>query len=121
MSDPEYAISIQPGYVLVENPPNYDVIWSEQQPKLKAMSAACSEAGSDKVLMRGSKTNVKLTEMEIFALGEEIGKLKLKIAIVELHDALQEDVDFLENIATNRGSPVRFFNNEQNAKDWLGV
>ena len=121
MSDPDYAISIQPGYVLVENPPDYDVVWIEQQPKLKAISAACSEADSNKVLMRGSKTNVKLTERQIFILGEEVGKLKLKIAVVELHDASKKDAEFLETIATNRGSPLRFFNKEQDAKDWLGV
>ena len=69
MSDPEYAISILPGYVLVEDPPNYDVIWSEQPLKLQAISAACSEAGYRKVLIRGSKSNVKLTVMEFFKLG----------------------------------------------------
>ena len=90
MSDPGYAISIQSGYVLVETPPNYDVVWIEQPPKLQAISAACSEAGTEKVLLRGSNTNVKLTPSDIFALGEEIGKLKLKIAIVQLHDASRE-------------------------------
>ena len=121
MSDPEYAISIQPGYVLVETPPNYDVVWIEQPSKLQAISAACSEAGSRKVLLRGSNTNVKLTPSDIFALGEEIGELKLKIAIVQLHDASKRNERLLENVATNRGLPVRFFDNEQDAKDWLGV
>ncbi len=121
MSDPEYAISIQPGYVLVEDPPNYDVVWIEQPPKLQAISAACSEAGYRNVLVRGSKVNVKLTTMEIFALGKEVGKLNLKIAVVQVHDAPQENERLLENAATNRGSHLRFFNREQDAKEWLGV
>ncbi len=121
MSDPEYAISIQSGYVLVENPLNYDVVWIEQPPKLQAISAACSEAGSRKVLLRGSNTNVKLTVSEIFELGKEIAKLRLNIAIVQLHDASKEHEELLENAATNRGSPVQFFNNEQDARDWLGM
>ena len=121
MSDPDYAISIQPGYVLVETPPNYDVVWIEHQPMLQAISAACSEAGCRKVLLRGSNTNVKLTTPEIFELGEEIAKLNLKIAIVQFHDASQENEELLENAATNRGGPIRFFDNEQDARAWLGV
>ena len=121
MSDPEYAISIQPGYVLVENPPNYDVVWIEQPPKLQAISAACSEAGYRKVLIRESNANVKLTTMQIFALGKEIGKLFLKIAIVSTHDTSRENERLLENAASSRGSPVRFFNKDQDAKDWLGI
>lgn len=121
MSELEYRFSIQPGYVLVEDPPNYDVVWIDQPPKLQAMAAACSEAGTRKVLIRGSSANVKLTTMEIFAFGEEVAKLKLKIAIVNLTDASKEDLRLFENVATNRGSPLRLFVNEQDAKDWLGV
>ncbi len=121
MSDPEYAISIQPGYVLVENPPNYDVVWIEQPPKLQAISAACSEAGYWKVLIRESNVNVKLTSTQIFELGQEIAKLYMKFAVVSTHDASKDDERLLEDVATNRGSPLRFFNKEQDAKDWLGV
>ena len=121
MSEPEYAISIQSGYVLVENPPDYDVFWIEQLPKLQEIAAACSEANSNKVLMRESNANVKLTVAEIFRLGEEVGKLNLKIAVVSTHDASKENERLLETAATTRGSPIRFFNKEQDAKDWLGV
>ena len=121
MPDPEYKISIQSGYVLVEDPPDYDVVWIEQPRKLQAISAACSEAGDRKVLIRGSNINVKLREVEVFKLGEEIAKLRLIVAIVQLHDASQENEELLENVATTRGSPIRFFDNEQDARDWLGV
>ena len=121
MSEPEYKISIQPGYVLVEDPPDYDVIWSEQPAKLQAISVACSEAGFRKVLLRGSNINVKLTEAEVFKLGEEVTKLNLMVAIVQLHDASKETERFLENVAVNRGVPIQFFDNEQDARDWLGV
>ncbi len=121
MPDPEYKISIQSGYVLVENPPDYDVVWIEQPPKLQAMSAACSEAGYNKVLIRGSKENVKLTTGQVFALGVEVAKLNLMVAVVTQHDASKETEKLLENVATNRGLPVRFFDNEQDARDWLGV
>lgn len=59
--------------------------------------------------------------IEIYDLGHEIAKLGLQIAIVELHDALTENVEFLEDVVTNRGGPIQFFNNEQDAKDWLGI
>ena len=121
MSDAGYVISFQSGYVLVEDPPNYDAVWNEQRLKFQAISAACSEAGYTNVLIRGSQTNVKLTTAQIFALGQEIAKLKLTIAIVSRHGAAKEGERLLENAATNRGSPVRFFDNEQDARDWLGV
>lgn len=121
MSVPKYTISIQTGYVLVEDPPNYDVVWSEQPAKLKAIAAACSEADCKKVLIRGSNANVKLTKMEFFKLGEEVAKLQVKVAIFTLTDASKDDERFFENVALNRGSNIQFFNNEQDAKDWLGV
>lgn len=121
MAEPKYKISIQPGYVLVEDPPNYDVVWTEQPPKLRAMSAACSEAGYNKALIRGSKSNVKLTGAEIFKLGVEVAKLNLLVAVVTQHDTSKDTERFIENVVANRGLPIQFFENEQDAKDWLGV
>lgn len=121
MSEPEYVISIQPGYVLVEDPPNYDVLWSEQPRKLQAIAAACSEAGVSDVLILGTNANVKLKPAEIFAFGEAVGKLNLRIAVVNLNDAPKEDSRLFENVATNRGSHMRLFDNEEDARAWLGV
>ena len=121
MFDPEYAISVQSGYVLVETPPDFNVVWIEQPPMLQAISAACSEADCKKVLLRGSNTKVKLKPMEIFELGAEIAKLHLMLAIVQSHDASKEDEDFLKNVAANRGSSIQFSDNEQDARYWLGV
>lgn len=121
MSEQEYVISIQPGYVLVEDPPDYELVWKEQPRKLQAMAAACSEAGTRKVLILGTKANVKLTTMEFYAFGEAIGKLNLKIAVVSRIDGSKEDAKLFENVATNRGSQMRLFDTEQDAKDWLGV
>ena len=121
MPDPEYKISVQSGYVLVEDPPNYDVVWSEQPAKLQAISAACSKAGFSKVILRGSNINVKLTGSEVYKLGKEVTKLNLMVAIVQLHDASREMESFLENVTVNRGLPVQFFDNEKDARDWLGV
>jgi hypothetical protein len=120
MTNP-YAISIQSGYVLVEDPPDYDVVWAEQPAKLKAISTACTKAGYRKVIIRGTRANVKLTPMEIFTPGEQVAKLGLTIAIVTLHDASKEDEKLLENVATNRGSNIAFFDDEQDARGWLGV
>jgi hypothetical protein len=36
VADSEYSISIQSGYVLVEDPPDYDVVWDEA-PELKML------------------------------------------------------------------------------------
>ena len=73
------------------------------------------------MLIRGPRTKVRLSVVEIFRFGEEIGKLNLQIAVVELHYASKEDEKFLENVVATRGSLLRFFDNEQDAKDWLGI
>ncbi len=121
MSKSEHVISLQPGYVLVERPQDYAVVWSEQPAMLLEIAAFCEEAGCDKVLILGRRTNVRLSTVDIFELGQEIAKLALQIAVVELHDASSENVRFLEDVATTRGGPIRFFDDEQDAKDWLGV
>ncbi len=88
---------------------------------LTEMSAACEEAGCRKVLILGPKTKVNLEIFDIYDLGEQIARLHLKIAIVESHDASKDDESFLENVAFNRGGPLQFFINEEEARDWLEI
>ena len=59
--------------------------------------------------------------VDIFNLGQEIANLGLRIAVVESHNASNKDVKFLETVVKNRGGPIQFFDNEQDAKDWLGI
>ena len=121
MDNSEHKISIQPGYVLVERSQDYKVVWSEQPERLMEISAACKEAGCQKVLILGPRTNVRLSVSEIFDLGKELANLDLQVAVVELHDESNENVKLLENVTFNRGGSIQFFDNEQDAKDWLGV
>ena len=121
MGTSKQRISSQSGYLLVERPPGYEVVWREETARLTEISAACQEARCRKVLILGTRTKVRLSVVEIFHLGQEIAKLGLRIAVVEMHDASNHDVEFLENVAMNRGGPIRFFDNEQDAKDWLGI
>ena len=117
----EQQISIQPGYVLVKRPPGYKVIREEQSAELMKISAYCKEADCGKVLVLGPRTTVMLSGFEIFNLGEEIAKLGLQIAVVESHNASKGDVRLLESLVNYRGCPFKFFDNEQYAKDWLGI
>ena len=121
MGNSEQQISIQPGYVLVERPPYYEVVLREQPAALKEISAICKETGCRKVLVVGLRTKVTLSSLDIFHLGEEITKLGLQIAVAELHDASKEDVRLLEIVANDRDGPMQFFDNEQDAIDWLGI
>ena len=121
MGSSKQKISIQPGYVLIERAKNYQVVWSEQTEALMQISAACEKAGCRKVLVLGPRTKVKLSTQDIFDLGEGIAKLGLQIAVVESHDASIKDVKFLEQVVENRGGPLRFFDSEQGAKEWLGL
>jgi len=117
----KYGISLQPGYVLVEDPPKYDVVWSEQPEKLQAIADACAEVGTNKVLMIGGETSVQLVIVEVLYLAREVGKHKLTVGVVNQHDAPKEFVSLLKDVSKNLGSPVRFFKEEQDARDWLEV
>ena len=114
-------LSIRSGYVLVERPHSYKVVLEDQPAELTRILATCKEANCRKVLIVGSSTNVRLSEMDIFHLGERIAEMGLTIAVVESHDAMAKDVRFLENVATNRGAPIQFFDNVKEAKIWLRV
>lgn len=121
MGRPDYNISIQDGYVLVERPEGYEVVANALPAMLMKLSAFCKTASCQKVLVLGPKTQVDLALLDIYDLGSEIANLHLQIAMVESHDVSDEDVSFLENVVANRGGPIRFFDTEKEAKEWLEV
>ena len=121
MGRPDYKISIQDGYVLVERPEGYEVAANALPAMLTELSEFSKIAGCQKVLVLGPKTKVNLALLDIYDLGSEIANLHLQIAMVESHDAPDEDVSFLENVVANRGDPIRFFDTEEEAKGWLEV
>ncbi len=121
MTKVDFKISVQPDYVLVERSENYEIVLNEESAELKEMSAACKKAACRKVLIVGPKTKVRLSAFEIFELGNRIANLGLEIAVVESHDASDDDVEFLENVAWNRGGVIQFFDTQTAAKEWLGV
>jgi len=121
MSKSEQTLSIKSGYILVERPPGYEVVLTEQSARLMEILALCKQADCRKVLVLGQNTDVRLLTVDIFDLGVQIAELGLQIAVVESHDAPDKDVKFLENVVANRGDPIQFFDNTKDAKDWLGV
>ena len=121
MGDSNYKMSAQPGYVLVERSPDFEVDLDGQREILADMSDFCEAADCRKVLIVGPKTTVKLSLLDIYELGEEIAKLHLQIAVAESHDASSDDEEFLETVVFNRGGPIQFFESENEARDWLRV
>jgi len=121
MGNADYKISIQSDYVLVERSKGYEVVLNEMPAMLTELSAACNEANCRKVLILGPRTKVRLETLDIYDLGEQIASSRLQIAIVESHDASADDENFLETVVFNRGGPLQFFINEEEAKDWLGI
>ena len=121
MGKSDYKISVQDGYVLVERPEDYEVVANELPAMLTELSTFCDKAGCQKVLVLGPKTKVNLALLEIYDLGSELAEMQLQIAMAESHDASDEDVRFLENVVANRGGPIRFFDTEKEAKNWLGI
>ncbi len=121
MGNSDYKMSTQSGYVLLERPPDYEVAMNEQPEVLADITAFCKAVSRRKVLILGPKTKVNLSALDILDLGKEIAKLNLQIAVVESHDASNEDVDFLKNVALNEGGLIRFFDTQKEAKGWLRV
>ena len=121
MGNLDYKMSIQPGYVLVERPRDYDVVMTQPAEMLMELSTFCKAAACGKVLILGLDTKVKLSKSDIVDLGTEISKLNLQIAVAESHDASDEEVNLLENEAGERGGSIRFFDSEPAAKDWLRI
>ena len=117
----DHKISIQPDFVLVERPPGYEVDLNELPLMLMELANFCEEADCRKVLVVGENTKVNLEVIDIFDLGSQLAELHLQIAMVESHDASDENVGFLENVAFNRGGQIRFFDTKKDAKYWLGV
>lgn len=121
MSNPYYRISFLSDHVLVERPAGYEVDPNRMPAFLTEMSAFCDKVSCRKVLVLGAETKVELSTLDIYDLGEQIANLHLKIAIVETHDASEDDECFLETVAFNRSSPLQFFETEDDAKHWLEV
>ena len=121
MGNSKQRIVIHSNYIFVERPPNYEVVASELPAMLEEISESCQNSGCQKVLITGPKTKVRLATFDIYDLGKHIAKLGLQIAVVESHDASVEEVNLLENVVENRGAPIQFFEDEQLARDWLGI
>lgn len=119
MHGSSYEISVQHDYVLVERPEDFEVVLDEQPALFEELTAACKQADTQNVLILGPKTKVSLSVLDIFELGSEIANSRLRIAIVEDHDATSEELEFLENVAWNRGGLIRFFDSKDEAEDWL--
>ena len=115
------TVTVQPDHILVERPPGYEVVAQDLPQAMEALTALCEEAGCDKVLVVGPSTRVNLSAFDLFDLGKAIAKLKIRMAIAELHDATDDATGLLKVAALNRGSKVRFFDNVQDARDWLGI
>ena len=121
MRNSEQTISIRPDHILIERPPGYEVVLSEQSRGLSELSAAINETGRNKVLVLGPRTKVRLSMFDILELGKRIAKLDIQMAIVEIHDASNDAVSLLKTVALNRGSKIRFFDNVDDAKGWLEI
>ena len=57
---------------------------------------------------------------DIVSTSEEIGSQRqFRVAMVDQNTESAEDTHFTEIVAGNRAFPVRVFDNEQDALDWL--
>ena len=117
----KHIISLQPGYVLVEEPASFEVIWEEQKSRLNEIAAICGEGNTNKVLILGPETKVHLSVIELLLLAKGIAKLDLRVALVVNTDLSSELESFFEDIASNRGSPMQFFKYEKDARGWLNI
>jgi hypothetical protein len=121
MENSEQKISIRPDHILVERPPGYEIVLSQQSKDLLKLSTVSNETGCKKVLVVGPRTKVRLSPFDLLELGKRIAKIDVQMAIVEIHDASNDAMSLLKSVAYNRGSRIRFFENMEDAKGWLEI
>ena len=57
---------------------------------------------------------------DIVSISEEVGwQRQFRVAMVDRNPNPESDVQFTELVASNRAYPVRVFDNEEDALDWL--
>lgn len=57
---------------------------------------------------------------DIVSMSEEVGwKRNFRVAMVDRQPNPESDVQFTETVASNRAYPVRVFENEEDALEWL--
>lgn len=116
------VFSFQDGYVLVQEPPDYVVDRHQIGDKLKAIAEYCAKVGSYKVMSVGPSATIRLSTLEIYQAGVYLAQLSLKLAVVfDEHDLSPRDVEFVKDVASNRGAEIGFFTNQSDALQWLGI
>ena len=105
----------------MEREPGSRIVPGEQAAMQAELLAFCKEASIRNVVVTGSDVKVDLSTLDLLELGNEIANSGLRVAVVETHDATEDDVGFLENVAWNRGGVIQFFDSKEEALEWLGV
>lgn len=100
----------------VVNPQTIRRLWDD-------LAEFCNENGCKKVLAEGKVFKRKMTTVEAFESGNAVGKkiLGLWLACVFPEYQPDETTDFFKTVAKNRGVRVEFFQNRQDALEWLNV
>lgn len=92
---------------------------------MREIALACQEHQLDKVLIDAQNyiregSTLDFYKFSVFLL--EIGLARTKIAVVPDHASMiNEDTEFMETVATNRGANFRFFSTQEEARAWLEV
>ena len=121
MTEKNYTISVQEDLLCVERIADTTVAMPDQAEMIQEILVTCRETGRRNVLVTGSGVKVSLSTLDLLQIGNEVANARLRVAVVESHDASADDVSFLENVAWNRGGLIRFFDSEPDAREWLGV
>ncbi len=121
MTEKNYTLSVHDDHVYVERAPNAEVAMADQKVMIEEIMQTCRETGCRNVIVAGAAVKVGLSTLDLLQIGNEVANARLRVAVVEDHDASTDDVSFLENVAWNRGGLIRFFDTDADARDWLGI
>ena len=77
------------------------------------------ETGIHKALL-DLRAEVSLPSMiEMFEMAKKFPKTLWIAAVLEASREIEEEVEFVETVAKNRGAPLRIFREEDEALEWL--
>lgn len=89
---------------------------------MKEVLAACEKHDCYRALIHEKLSGPRLEAMDVFNLASE-GAMRLLgrfEAIAYVDEEMGEMGDFAESVAVNRGMPIAFFSNLEDAERWIG-
>lgn len=118
-----YSFKFSGNYIYVRHFEDFIVSAQSMNIFWEDLAAFCKTYNCKKVLAEGNIFKRKMSTVEAFQFGNTAGKKILGLWLAFVFPEYQADVttDFFKTVAKNRGVRIDFFNDYEDALQWLNV